>query len=60
MLKMMKNKKGSVWIWIVVILILIAMGIGAYLIFNGGPVIPSTGGETITSGSIPQPPALPS
>tara|TARA_Y100000310_G_scaffold253708_1_gene260634 strand:- start:84 stop:224 length:141 start_codon:yes stop_codon:yes gene_type:complete len=45
---MIKNKRGSAWIWILIILILIAVGIGAYFLLTGG------------SGSVPQPPALPS
>jgi len=45
--KMIKQKKGSVWIWILIIIILVAVGAGVYFLLSGG-------------NSIPRPPALPS
>ena len=43
---MIKQKRGiSVWGWILIILIILAIGIGVYFL--------------ISSGGIPQPPALP-
>lgn len=55
-----ESKKSKWWIWVIAILALIVLSVGIYYVFFGGEIVSITNtGSSTSSGSIPQPPALP-